>query len=186
VPSVTQILQDSKICDYGNTDSKFREFAMKRGRYVHKATDLYDEHTLDMDSIDPQIAGYVQGYVKFRTDFPKWQISSKEETVYNSKDKYAGTLDRVWNIDGRLMMLDIKTSEAAPKWLGLQLCAYVEAKKYDNTPQIISDAAGLLLKKDGTYTLTKVLIKKELDALYKIFKAAMIVAKFNGRKSKDD
>jgi hypothetical protein len=186
IPSVTRILQDSKICDYGNMDKKFRDFAMKRGRYVHKATDLYDENTLDIDSIDPQIAGYVQGYIKFRTEL-QWRLVCKEEAVYNSKDKYAGTLDRVFmpRQSERLIMLDIKTSESAPNWLGLQLSAYIEAKKYDDIPMNISEAVGLLLKNDGTYKLTSVFTRKQLSDMYKVFKAAMVVAKFNGRKKHD-
>jgi hypothetical protein len=180
VPSVTQILTDSKVSDYGAMDKKFRDYAILRGRMVHKATELFDTDTLDEASVDPQIAGYFKAYKKFREDLP-WVPVCIEKVVYNPKLKYAGTLDRVFSIpDGREVLLDIKTGESVPTWLDLQLSAYVEALKHDVTG--VNEAVGLSLHKDGTYSLTSVFTAKRLKEQFTIFKSAIVMAKYNGRK----
>lgn len=52
-----------------------------------------------------------------------------ERTVWNGEAGYAGTLDGVWQIDGRMVLMDIKTSRGLYSSTWMQLAALWNAKE---------------------------------------------------------
>jgi hypothetical protein len=66
VPSVTQILRP--LVDYSSIPEHVLEIARDRGTRVHKATELDDAGTLDMDSVTEDIAGYLRAWQQFKRD----------------------------------------------------------------------------------------------------------------------
>lgn len=117
IRSVTQILGDVGIID----TTWFTPEAALRGKYVHTGTEYHDEGSLEMDSLDPQIAPYVQGWIDFRkmTGFRPVLI---EQKICHSCG-YAGTLDRAGFLGNRFIIIDIK-SGSLPSWGGLQTSGY--------------------------------------------------------------
>ena len=121
LPSVTQILRDMGMVD----DRYFTPEHAARGIAVHKATELYDKGTLDEESLDPRLEGYLGAWIAFRKEtgfFP-----THIEYRGFSKFGYAGTLDRIGVTDaGATVLLDIKSSMFVPDWIGLQLGGYLQ------------------------------------------------------------
>lgn len=119
---VSTILSDLGLLPY--RPGQVPEQRMLEGEFVHIATALFDEGTLDWGSVDPAYEGYVRGWEAF-TQECEYQPLTIEQVVYNPLAEYAGTLDRVCTIAKQRGVLDIKTGVpiAATK---LQTAAYSE------------------------------------------------------------
>jgi hypothetical protein len=101
--------------------------AMKIGSEVHNILNLSFltkvRPSSFYDCLNPQINNCIKAFESFELNYkPKW-ISS-EEIVVNVKQKYAGTLDRIAEIDGKIYCIDFKTSNAIYDEYWLQVCAY--------------------------------------------------------------
>jgi len=152
LPSVTEILSPFSWND--NISAATLQHAAHRGHLVHEYTELID-YGVPVEDIDivPELAGYVSAYLRFLRDWqPTWELI--EQPVHYGK-AYAGTLDRYGTIDGKPVLLDIKTTSGASRqqkvmWAA-QLWGYKNAlpDKYPS-PQKRLD---LLLKRDGKYTI---------------------------------
>lgn len=117
IRSVTQILADVGIID----TTWYTPEAALRGKYVHEATHYSDEGALDLATLDPKLVPYVQAWIDFRkmTGFKPLLI---EQEIWHSCG-YAGTLDRAGFLNGRFLVIDIK-SGSLPSWAGLQTSGY--------------------------------------------------------------
>lgn len=122
-PSVTTILDS--LNDFSFVDKNLLDRAAKFGTAVHKATELYDNDTLDLDALDEVLLPYVEAWDMFLADY-KPEILSAEHRVA-SMYGYAGTLDRYVMIDDERTIIDIKSGTVIPKYSGLQLAAYKQA-----------------------------------------------------------
>ena len=153
LPSVTQILK--------HFIPRFErdEWYLLRGTAVHKATELYDKGTLDPDSVDPQIEGYLQGWIKFRMgyDFVPGQI---EYQAHDPIYLYAGIVDRTGSCKIGDCFLDIKSGAPSNTDL-LQLAGY---------SRFIKEPAGfnVYLHEDGTYKI-KQYNRREMKEAANIF-----------------
>lgn len=123
LPSVTTILHS--LNDFSFVDKDLLERAAKFGTAVHKATELYDQNSLDLDALDSALMPYVEAWDLFLSDY-KPEILSCEQRVA-SMYGYAGTLDRYMAINGKRIIGDIKSGTVVPKYTGLQLAAYEQA-----------------------------------------------------------
>lgn len=151
LPSVTEMI---KPCAYNinNTqpwDNRYKE----RGTKVHEATMLMDYG--EEFFADFEIAGYLQAYGRFLKDYkPQWECIEMMGDAELIGFKYAGTIDRIGYIDGKLCILDIKTGQLHDALLTAQLTAYCEiAKKLLDGAFADFTLYGLKLSKDGTYKL---------------------------------
>ena len=52
IPSVTQILKESGLINFGFIDPELLAMKADLGTKVHQTTEYYDNDTLDMDSLD--------------------------------------------------------------------------------------------------------------------------------------
>lgn len=151
VPGVTGVLEGLGIID---TEWFLPEHAL-RGQFVHSATHFWDEDDLDLATVDPHYSGYVNGWVQFRKD-SGFKPHLIEQRVWHSSG-YAGTLDRTGWLNGRYILLDIK-SGGLPGWTGLQTTGYEQALKERilhkeiDAPMPVSRYA-VQVKKDGKYSL---------------------------------
>lgn len=90
LPSTTGILKEMGLTpDYSMIDP----FYAMRGQYVHKATELYDRGTLDEDTVDDEIAPYLEQYRKAKANFP-FEIIDIEKMLRHPVYGYTGTIDR--------------------------------------------------------------------------------------------
>jgi len=132
VPSVTQILNIAN--DFGFVNKDVLDRASKFGTAVHKATELYDACDLNEATLDIALLPYLDAWKMFLSN-TNFRVISSEARVY-SKHGYAGTFDRLGYLDGRLTLLDIKTSTTVARSTSLQLAAYEQAYKEMHDMQI--------------------------------------------------
>lgn len=87
--SVTTVLKQAGMTpDYSFVDPWYAQ----RGTYIHKATELWENGTLDEDTIDPLISGYVDAYKACRRDFPV-TVTGQEIRLWHPQLKFAGIID---------------------------------------------------------------------------------------------
>lgn len=144
VPSVTEILSIGGWSDFSGIDPEILARAAARGTFVHEASELHDEGDLDWDSVPREWVGYVRAYEKFKAE-RQFQIIESEVVVKNKLHRYAGQLDRRGLLDGKPVILDIKTSsQPSPSW-GPQIAGYAACYAEPH------GRVALWLRRDGTY-----------------------------------
>ena len=173
IPSVSEILRFISNDIYGvKRDSKAAlGKAADRGSRIHRAAEEIDR--TGMTDCDPDIVQYVSAYVQFLKDHDvKWELI-ETPILRLSPYKYAGTLDRYGVVDGKRMLIDIKSTRTIGKKEKLmyetQLNAYSEAHYIQTSPTTLSaktigvdEMAVLQLKADGTYKLIPVAKNDEI------------------------
>ncbi|MBM3526032.1 MAG: hypothetical protein FJX57_24040 [Alphaproteobacteria bacterium] len=108
--------------------------AAHRGTEVHRIADACQLGE-DPGEIPEGIEPYVAQYRRFLDEHAPRFIAS-EAAVYNPRQHYAGTLDAIAEIDGRIVALDMKTTPKGPDAssrppypeVALQLAAYANAE----------------------------------------------------------
>jgi hypothetical protein len=138
VPSVTHILDCypkgaayyNWLKENGKDADEIRDEAGRRGSVVHKLTEFYDAG-YEVNLVNPQ--GQIEyklnewamfeRYVEFRSRF-QFVTDSIEMNIISKELGYAGTIDRIIDMDGEKILLDIKTSNAIYPSYWLQLAAY--------------------------------------------------------------
>lgn len=152
VPSVSEICRfiDREI--YGDVNQYVLDNAAHRGTKVHKATEALDK--FGEIECDEDIILYVQAYVKFRREH-KCEWHRIEWSTYNTEQRYAMTADRVGIMDGKSVLLDIKTtSSIQTAKVTAQLTLYKMALETQGV--LIDECYALRLDKSGKYQLKKI------------------------------
>jgi hypothetical protein len=128
---VTGILANCNLREWpAHYSDDDREFYLRRGQWIHKATALYDKNILDWETVEPRILGFIKAWAKFRNR-AGGKITAIEMSVENIKLGYRGTLDRILtgsNIYPGHFLFDIKTNEA-DIYTRLQTMGYSMAQK---------------------------------------------------------
>ena len=151
VISVTEALEAA-----GLVDTKwFTDFGRRRGSAVHKASQYLIEGSLDLNSIDPKIQGYLNAYQAFASD-TGFKPLETERRVWSPTRRFAGTLDLLGNLDNRFAILDTKTGKLMAV-TGIQLTGYADAYQ-EETQLIVSKLIGLKLNIDGTYKMRQYIV----------------------------
>ncbi len=96
-PSVSEISRFASREVYGDVSQFNLDNACSRGSAVHKATEILDKY--GKVECDEDIVPYIQAYVQFRKDFGISDYAYIEKPLANEELKYAGTIDRIYNID---------------------------------------------------------------------------------------
>ena len=147
IPSVTMCLKTAGLT---RTYDGFHD-AQLRGLHVHQACEWLDLNDLDWNSVYPAWLGYVKAYARFKDD-TGFQPTLIEYQSWHRQFLYAGTLDRVGQLNGKSVLADIKTG-GQEDWHALQTAAY--SLLVDKVDARIA----IYLKEDGTY-----LVEKHTDA----------------------
>lgn len=175
LPSVTEII---RFCNF-DTVNKARQgnnpFYRDRGTKVHELCQLIDYDGIENVPIGTGLDGYIRAYVNFLRDYNIKSWYAVEKPVGSAENGFAGTIDRIGNIDGKLTILDIKTS---PNVNIIALTAQLTGYSL-LWGSIMTQLMGLQLKKDGSY---KVIL---VDRDYKLFEACQTLHKrIEGNKCK--
>ncbi len=102
----------STIDEAGLMGNYGSEWYLDKGTAVHLATELWDKGILDEATVDPQIAGYLESWKRFRKDQNYTPIKI-EYQIYHPELMVGTKIDR-------LPLLDIKSGPQAP-WHVLQV-----------------------------------------------------------------
>jgi hypothetical protein len=108
-------------------DSRLRSTETKAnlGSDVHAALEANTLGTAYEAS--PAAAPYIEGFHEWVEDFsPRFEMV--ESSVYNRQHRYAGTLDAIVEIEGKLLLVDFKTGKSVYPEVALQLAAYRHAE----------------------------------------------------------
>ena len=144
-----ELISVNKVIDEVGFKSTFgySQETRDRGRAVHTAIHLDDVNDLDEFTLDEGLWPYLSAWRKFRHDTGV-EFDMIEGQVYNEVHGYAGTVDRVGRLNGRPVIIDMKTG-SVPVWTGIQLAAYklCLGGRFDRF--------GIRLGADGSYSLHK-------------------------------
>lgn len=167
VPSVTTILE-AYPKDYGyyqwlksvgEDADAIRDEAGRRGSVVHELTERYDNHeevTLLNDSGNLNVKmtewAMFERYVEFATRHPHDTLMV-EQTFVSEAFGFAGTIDRIMDIGGLRLVVDIKTSNAMYPSYWLQLAAY--QKLVETETDMRTDGVAILWLNAKTRTYGK-------------------------------
>ena len=156
--------------------------AASRGRTVHNLTeaidikDLKGEDLIDISKLPKEIRPYIEAFTKFKEEVnPK--LIFNEQIVFNNEHSFAGTLDRVYDMGGKINLVDIKTSKDFYKDMSLQLSAYKHGEYImhkDKTIEPMVDIDGmyiLLLGADGNYAI------RQMQDSFSVFLSAFNIYK---------
>lgn len=165
VPSVTTILEaypkDAHFFEWlkenGEESDTIRDAAGRRGSNVHQMTEEYDAGVeVSLLSHDGKINFSLQEwsmferYVDFTNRYTPTILQTEQNYVSQSLG-YAGTVDRIIELQGEKVLLDIKTSNAIHQTYWLQLAAYRELIRAN--ADIHVDRVGILWLNAKTRTL---------------------------------
>ena len=165
VPCVSEILRFIHSEVYTKTDKKAMDKAANRGTRIHRACEEIDRKGIT--ECDTEILQYVSAYVQFLKDHDvTWELIETPLLYTMYPCAYAGTLDRYGVVDGKKMLIDIKSTRSITKKHQLlyatQLTAYSWADRvYIDGKESwkhrgVDSMAILQLKPDGTYKLIEV------------------------------
>jgi len=115
----------------------------ERGTAAHTAIQLFEEN--DLGSIDPSTEVYLQGYKQFKAE-TGFVPNLIEVLFWQFCHRYGTRIDLTGILNGREILLEIKTGAPHPSW-GLQLALQNEC-----LPKRLPRFA-LQLKPDVTYRL---------------------------------
>lgn len=131
-----------------------------RGALIHDYSEASDNgHEPGIDTVPEDMKPYVIALNKFR-DQMKPKLVVNEKKICNLSYGYAGRMDRIYDMGGKRVLADYKTSANYYPEMGLQLAAYKYAEfMFDDpdgpfTPMLAVDSTIIvLLGSDGTYTI---------------------------------
>lgn len=99
--------------------------AASRGTAIHNAAENYAK--FGIEDVPPAYAGYFNGFRQWWDD-AKPEILATEHKLYHKILRYAGTADLLCIINGKLTLVDYKTSaQVNTKLCAIQLEAYDRA-----------------------------------------------------------
>lgn len=147
LPSVTTVMKPLSSSFYEAVDAGTLSNAADRGTAVHQAIENFLEYGIE--DISPEHAGYFAAFKAFLADKNPIIIAT-ETKLYHKFLRYAGTADLLCIIDGKVYLIDYKTTSVLVDMLvGVQLEAY--AKAYESFGVKIDAKATLHLRPNGKY-----------------------------------
>ena len=171
VPGVSRILEAAGLKDMRHADPA----AMQRGTYVHEAVSLDYEGDLDEATLHPSLAGYVEGFRRWKIEMGV-EVIANEHRVFQPHLLYCGTADWIVRMQGRTWVIDLKSGAPAP-WHCAQLAAYALAYQIEAggpTPA----RAGLYLAEEGQYRFHPYKERSDFD----LWKAAVVIGRWRIEK----
>lgn len=147
LPSVTTIMKLLSDDLYRTVDLDVLKRAAERGTIIHNAIENYTQ--FGIEDIPPAYAGYFDGFKQWWR-LRKPEVLAAECRVYHKILRYAGTADLICVINGRVTLVDYKSSAQ----VNSKLCA-VQLEGYDRALEShgikIDDRMILHLSRDGKY-----------------------------------
>ena len=120
IPSVTQRIRRGGLL--GSAAQFYSVESAARGLASHSACADYDEGRDVADFLKGEFGGFLTSYIKWCEAMePVW--TSIETPQYSPRYQTAGTADRVGTINGRPVVLDLKSGRQA-SWHGVQVAFY--------------------------------------------------------------
>lgn len=147
VPSVTQLMEPLSATEYGTVSERVLKQAAERGTSVHNS--IKDFIRYGINTVNEDFAGYMDAFETW-WDKAKPEAIGTEVRIYHKIMRYAGTLDLIAMIDGKVTLVDYKTtSRVISKNCRVQLEGYSLALASHGIE--VEQKAILHLTKDGAF-----------------------------------
>ena len=152
LPSVTDILKGVGISDFSRVPIDILEAGQHFGIAVHKACELWDTKTLDVDVLSEPLIPRLEAWKKFIKDYSVVILLGEIEKRFISK-KYGfiGKPDRWPKIQDKRTLIDIKSSTSMYPSTEIQTAGY-EILLLENDIKV-DRRWGVQLKENGTYNI---------------------------------
>ena len=152
-PRVTEILQGAGLTDFSHVPVYILEAAQKFGTAAHKACELWDLGTLNIDTLSAPLIPRLEAWKKFKMDYKIDEFMAIEERLQSAKWQFRGTPDRIYQVNKNTVAIyDIKTAETILPAVAIQMAGYqILAEENYKTKKIIRWS--IQLKDDGTYKI---------------------------------
>ncbi len=125
IPSVSKVMEPLKASGYAGISERTLERAADKGSSVHNAIEMWLR--FGVIDIPEEHRGYFNGFLEWWNRY-KPELVASEVKVYHKLMRYAGTTDLLAYIDGKLTLVDYKTTyRVMEKSCGVQLEAYAQA-----------------------------------------------------------
>lgn len=147
LPSVTQVL--AEMYDFKFVKPEVLKAAGEFGTAVHLVCELFDKNDLEYSSLDTALLPYLTAWKRFLSETSA-SVLEIERRYHHKAMGFAGTIDRLLEIDGKKVLVDIKTVSSLSPVVGIQLGAY-ERLILDNTEYTGLSRAAVQLCANGTY-----------------------------------
>jgi len=185
LPSVTQVLNAEKIVDYSMVPAFMLEYKAEIGTEAHRAAELWDRGDLDQNSVDERVLPYLEAWWTFR-DASGFEIEQNEQRLWHPEPiryhphlAYAGTVDRIGLLNGKRVVLEIKTTASLLPGTAIQCAAYLEAFNYDRPrEEQATGRVAVWLRNDGTYQLKTF---EDQRADFHVFTSALVTYEWKKR-----
>ena len=153
IPGVTDILSMLTGDGVAKINPAVLEHAAERGTLVHEWCQMYDYECAE-EQVPSELEPYCHAYMDFVRDYrPQWH--GIEQVIYcdamQTGRGYAGTLDRIGMIAGKMSVVDIKTIASPTKMNYISVCCQTAAYAWATQP--LAKRYALYLKPDGKYRL---------------------------------
>lgn len=148
IPSVTQVLKKAGLID----DRFYNAEARDRGSAVHALCERYANGER-VDSINRPLDGleYVNAFSRWMHDRKAYPLNLESVVSHTiNGNRYAGKFDGIYQIDGRRVLIDVKTG-CKSKWHKIQLAAYSMASMIDGKKVNPDRCTALYLTANGKY-----------------------------------
>jgi hypothetical protein len=154
VPPVNEGTLIKAITNGRFAHSKIAKKAADIGTMAHEYIEGYIKHGLKLQADPPEMPTNEKAQAAIQA-FMDWEKANEviylesEKKVYSKKYKYAGTLDIVAKVNGRMSVVDLKTSKAIYVDYWLQTAAYQQAYQ-EETGIDIKNRWIVNIRKDGS------------------------------------
>ena len=164
VPSVTTVIRPLEA--YSRMSEEMLRPYAERGTAVHSMTEKWDNDECDLAEIDHSLYGYLTAWIDFRSDHD-FQPIAIEQRLYHGGRGFAGTIDRVGRVRGRISVVDIKTSAKLGPAIGVQLAGYKELWNWnERRDEHAYGRYAVQLAGDGTYRLMEYDCPLDVETFY--------------------
>lgn len=139
IPSVTQIIKAVRVSEDFDAIEAMRPGVITArrdlGSAVHIDAHSYDDEDLDLDTVDDRVRPYLDAWIAWRENFHA-EPQQRERRVYHPVYGYCGTLDGIFTIGGKNVLIDLKTGSPESAGAHLQTSAYqaAYAAEHPDTP----------------------------------------------------
>lgn len=164
--------------------NKISKDAMDLGTRVHEYAEHYGTSVTPVKYDD--CMGYYKAYHQWLLDYSP-ELIENETTVTSKKYGYKGTLDKIVRINGKKVLVDLKTGKYIYETVELQASAYKQAYE-EERPELepIAEIWVLLLEKGDDGTPTGNYRFEQLEYHPEVFNATLDVFLWKKDKAKRD
>lgn len=150
---VTQIVAFAYPDAFAAIPELDRDYYFQRGSQNHLAWQMAEEGKADGYEFDPVVEQYRPGHAKFIKDTGfKALPGGIEVPVLNRELGYAGRVDRIGTVGGRIWLLDYKSSTVNEKCAALQTALYLLAIPGYKFSEV--ERYAVAFRKDGGYRMS--------------------------------